>query len=220
MTRTPRRTLGAFLGTWSAVLLGLGLLPVLATAPGSATPARGGTAPVTAPDVVETFPGNLAALRPTRNDSDAEGDRLTVCARGGEHYAGIRASVYDDQLDFYLNVRRNAEPGTYTFTYVACDGTSSTPGTITLTVHPRPRITVRPVAVHPGRLRVTNGADFTIRFVYGDYTRDDAEGDVRIRRRSTVVVPTRYHRIDWFAFVQTPRGSGDEVGRGHVRHVP
>ena len=121
--------------------------------------------------------------------------------------------------DSYLTVRRTAAPGTYTFTYYACDGTSSTPGTITLTVQERPRITVRKVTGHPGRLRVTNGASFTIRFLYGDYTQGDAEGDLRIRKRTTRVVSTRYARIDWFAFVQTRAGSTDEVGRGHVRGI-
>ncbi len=193
---------------------------VLAAAPaGTATVPRGGTAPVTAPDAVQTFTGNLTALRPLRNDTDAEGDKLRICALGPERYDGIRRTVYDDQLDYYLNVRRTAAPGVYTFTYYACDGTSSTPGTITLTVEKRPRITVRKVAGRPGRLRVTNGASFPIRFVYGDYTKDDAEGDVRVPKRSSRVVSSRYTRIDWFAFVQTPAGSTDEVGRGHVRGI-
>jgi Big-like domain-containing protein len=205
------------------VLLGsLALVGVaLATAPaGTATVPRAGAAPVTAPDAVQTFPGNLAALRPLRNDTDAEGDKLRICALGPERYDGIRRRVYDDQLDYYLNVRRTAAPGTYTFTYYACDGTSSTPGTITLTVEKQPRITVRKLAGHPGRLRVTNGASFPIRFVYGDYTKDDAEGDVRIAKKSSRVVSSRYTRIDWFAFVQTPAGSTDEVGRGHVQGIP
>ncbi|WP_157544772.1 Ig-like domain-containing protein [Nocardioides halotolerans] len=187
----------------------------------SATPAapRGGAAPVTAPDTVQTFPGNLAALRPLRNDTDAEGDRLRICARGPEHYPGIRVDVFEDQKDFYLTARRGTAPGTYTFTYFACDGTSATPGTVTLTVQKLPRITVRKIAGHPGRLRVTNGAPFRIRLVYGDYSQDDAEGDVRIPKKSSRVVSTRYSKISWFAFVMTPRGSGDEVGRGHVQGI-
>ena len=77
----------------------------------------------------------------------------------------------------------------------------------------------RKVAGRPGRLRVTNGATFPIRFLYGDYTKDDAEGDVRIPKKSSRVVSSRYTRIDWFAFVQTPAGSTDEVGRGHVQGI-
>jgi hypothetical protein len=196
-------------------LAGLGLAEVPA---GTAAP-RSGSAPVTAPDSVQTFPGNLAALRPTRNDSDPEGDKLRICALGPERHDGIRRHVYDDQLDYYLTVRRTAAPGSYTFTYYACDGTSSTPGTITLTVEKLPRITVRKVAGHPGRLRVKNGASFRIRLLYGDYTRDDAEGDVRIPKKASRVVSTRYTDITWFAFQMTPRGSGDEVGRGHVHGI-
>ena len=36
----------------------------------------------------------------------------------------------------------------------------------------------------PGQLRVTNGAKFRIRILYGDYTKDDAEGDLRIPKKS------------------------------------
>ena len=44
---------------------------------GTVAQARSGAAPVTAPDTVTTYPGNLATLRPLRNDSDPEGDKLT-----------------------------------------------------------------------------------------------------------------------------------------------
>jgi Bacterial Ig domain len=195
------------------VALGLALA---APAPGLAAEDRSGAAPVTAPDAAETYPGNLAVLRPLRNDSDAEGDMLRICALGPEKHPGIGVDVFEDQKDYYLNVRRTVAPGTYTFTYYACDGTSSTPGTVTLTVHKRPRITVRKLAGHPGRLRVTNGAKVAIRFLYGDYTKDDAEGDVRIARKSSVVVSTRYTRIDWFAFAAK---GGEELGRGHVTGI-
>jgi hypothetical protein len=178
---------------------------------GSAAEARSGAAPVTAPDTVATYPGNLASLRPLRNDFDTEGDALTICALGTEKYVGI--SVDLDKKDYFLDVRRKAAPGTYTFTYYACDGTSSTPGTVTLTVLKPPRITVRKLAGRPGHLRVTNGATFRIRFLYGDYTQDDAEGDVMIAKKSSVVISTRYKRIDWFAFAA--RG-GEALRTGHV----
>jgi hypothetical protein len=174
---------------------------------------------VTAPDTVTLFPGNLTSVRPTRNDSDPEGDRLEVCKVEPEHYAGISVDVFDDQLDWYVKTRRTVDPGTYTFTYYACDGTSMTPGTVTLTVHKLPHITVHKIAGRPGRLRVTNGAPFRIRLLYGDYSRGDAEGDVRIPKKASRVVSTRYTRISWFAFVMTPRGSGDEVGRGQVKGI-
>jgi hypothetical protein len=209
-------------GAVALAAIALGSTP---TALGSTSPASGvadarsGAAPVTMPDTATLFPGNLTAIRPTRNDSDPEGDRLRVCKVEPEHYAGIKIDVFDDQRDYYLTARRSADPGTYTFTYYACDGTSMTPGTVTLTVQKLPRITVRKIAGRPGKLRVHNGAPFRIRVLYGDYNRDDAEGDVRIPRKASRVVSTRYTQITWFAFVMTPRGSGDEVGRGHVRGI-
>jgi hypothetical protein len=204
----------------SLTLLTAGLLAVgLAVAAGPPAPAavaKTGAAPVTAPDAVSTYPRNLATLQPLRNDTDPDGDRLRICALGPEKYPGIRVDVFEDQKDFYLRVRKTVEPGAYPFTYYACDGTSQTPGTVTLTVLKPPRIAVHKVTGHPGRLRVTNGATFKIRFRYGDYTQDDAEGDVRIPAKSSVVVSTRYTRIDWIAFAAK---SGDTLASGHVRGI-
>jgi hypothetical protein len=183
---------------------------------GSVAEARSGAAPVTAPDTVKTYPGNLATLRPLRNDSDAEGDKLTICGLGPEKYVGITIDVFEDLKDYYVQVREKAAPGTYTFTYYACDGTSTTPGTVTLTVLKPPRITVRKLSGRPGQLRVTNGASFRIRFLYGDYTKDDAEGDLKIAKKSSVVITTRYTRIDWFAFAA--RG-GESLRSGHVHGI-
>jgi hypothetical protein len=198
----------------------LGLVAVVALTAGagsvgSTADARSGTAPVTAPDAVETYPGNLATLRPLRNDSDAEGDKLTICALGPEKYRGIDIDI-DADRDYFLDVRRKAAVGTYTYTYYACDGTSTAPGTVTLTVLKPPRITVRKLAGRPGRLRVTNGATFRIRFLYGDYTQDDAEGDLKIVKKTSVVVSTRYTRIDWFAL--TADGSFS-LSSGHVHGI-
>ena len=130
---------------------------------GSVAEARTGAAPVTAPDAVATYPDNLATIRPLRNDSDPEGDKLTICGLGAEKYPGIHIDVYEDLKDYYVQARRTAAPGTYTLTYFACDGTTSTPGTVTLTVLKPPRITVRKLAGRPGHLRVTNWAKFRIR---------------------------------------------------------
>jgi hypothetical protein len=202
------------------VVVGVVAWGAVAAAPlAGASELRSGAPPVTTPDTVQLFPGNLTAIRPTRNDSDPDGDKLGVCKVEPEHYAGISIDVFDDQLDWYVKTRRTVDPGTYPFTYYACDGTSMTPGTVTLTVDKLPDIAVHKIAGRPGRLRVHNGAPFRIRFVYGDYTRGDAEGDVRIPKHASRVVSTRYVRISWFAYVMTPRGSGDEVGRGHVQGI-
>jgi len=201
--------------TFLSLMAALGL-SVAAGPAGSPAVAESGAAPATTPDVVATYPGNLTTLRPLRNDSDAEGDRLTICVLGSERYDGINVHVYDDLREYVVHVRAKAVPGSYTFTYYACDGTSSTPGTVTLTVLERPRITVRKLADHPGKLRVTNGARFRIRFLYGDYTKNDAEGDLRIAKKSSVVITTRYTRIDWFAFAAK---DGAALGSGHVTGI-
>ena len=180
---------------------------------GSVAEARSGAAPVTAPDTVATYPGNLATIRPLRNDSDPEGDKLTICGLGPEKYPGISIDVFEDLKDYNVQVRRKAVPGTYTLTYYACDGTSSTPGTVTLTVLKPPRITVRKLPGRPVSLRVTNGATFRIRFLYGDYTKDDAEGDLKIRRsrRSWSPLATRGSTGS-----RSPRGAVRPSASGHV----
>ena len=183
---------------------------------GSVAEARSGAAPVTAPDAVATYPDNLETIRPLRNDSDPEGDKLTICGLGPEKYPGISIDVFEDLKDYFIQVRQKAAPGTYTLTYFACDGTSSTPGTVTLTVLRPPRITVRKVPGQPGHLRITNGASFRIRILYGDYTRDDAENDLKMPKKSSVVVTTRYTRIDWFAFAAR---SGEALRSGHVHAI-
>jgi hypothetical protein len=187
----------------------------VATAPADARPeARSGSAPVTAPDTVTTYPENYEFPAVLRNDSDADGDRLKICGLGPEKYGRIRADFEKRYL--VLDVGGKAEPGTYTFTYYACDDTAQTPGTVTLVVAEPPKIKVRAVNAAHGRLRATSRAPFKVKLTYGDYTKDDAEGTVIIPQRGSVVFSTRYHRTDWLARTV----DGTFLARGHVRYVP
>ena len=194
----------------------LAAVTLVAGPAGASSPAgaRSGTPPRTAPDAVTTYAGNFEVVRVLGNDSDVENDRLKVCALGPEKYPQIRTDVYGRKVD--VTVRTKAAPGTYTFTYYACDGTAQTPGTLTLVVAEPPRIKLRPVPGRPGRVQATSDAPFKVRLTYGNFLRDDAEGIVTIPRHGSVRFSTRYHRTDWIARTV----DGTQLDRGLLPYVP
>jgi len=191
---TRRR--GAVLGALTA--LGLGLVTGLASIP--AAQAVTGSPPVTTPDGATLFPGNVVAVFPVNNDHDADNDLLTICRLGTEHYKGLEVAFFDNELDVFS--RPSVKPGTYTYTYYACDFSTLTPGTITITVAEAPHIKVKKIAGQPGRLRVTNPADFTIRFLYGSFRADRPDGNLVIKEDSSVVITVHRTRIDWVAYTR------------------
>ncbi len=176
--------------------------------------ARSGSAPVTAPDPVTTYPGNFDFTKVLANDSDAEGDKLKVCGLGTEKYPRIRVDFEKKYL--VLEVGGKATPGTYAFTYLACDGTSQTPGTLTLVVTEPPKIKVRAVRAAHGRLRATSKAPFKVELTYGNFSKDDPEGKVIIPKRGSLVFSSRYHHVDWIARTT----DGTFLTQGQVRYVP
>jgi hypothetical protein len=106
------------------------------------------------------------------------------------------------------------EPGTYVYTYLACDGTSQTPGTLTVTVPAPPRVTVKPVPGRPGKVRARTDADFRIRLTYGS-PGEDQDGRVIIPQHGSVTFSTRYHQLNWTARLT----DGTLLFRGVVKHI-
>ena len=198
MTRPLRRLSAIFAAVMAFVLV---------AAAGDQAAARSGAPPVTAPDHVTTYPGNFDFTKVLANDSDAEGDRLKVCALGPEKYRHIRADA--EKRTVSLDIGGKARPGTYTFTYYACDGTARTAGTLTLVVNEPPVIKVRHVAAG---LRATSKAPFQVRLTYGNFSRDDPEGVVRIPKRGSVEFTSRYEHVDWIART----ADGTFLDQGHA----
>jgi hypothetical protein len=161
-------------------------------------PAAGLSAPpVTAPDgPVVVYPGQLRSVDVLANDADPDGDELAICRLGRSRQGGVSVSPYADGLDVLAD--RRARPGSYTFTYYACDFGSLTPGTVTVEVRALPRVDVR--AVRPGVVKVWNHAEFPIRFLHGDLALEGPDGVVRIaagdRRNVRVARPV----VDWMVF--------------------
>jgi hypothetical protein len=177
---------------------------------------------VTTPDAVTVYQGNLAAVKPVANDHDPDNELVALCRVGTEHYRGVMVATFGDELD--VLAKPNAKPGTYTFTYYACDYTYLVPGTVTVTVQKLPKIPVEKIASRPGALRVTNPTDGALRFLYGSFDEEKPDGSVLIPRNSTVVVPVTRTTIDWVAsdrsgevFYGTGRVSGIKLAHGHHR---
>jgi hypothetical protein len=192
--------------------LGLSLVAGLAAVP--TAEAVTGSPPVTTPDSVTIYAGNVGVVKPVNNDTDPDNEQLALCRLGTEHYKGIEVAMFDYEVGMFVKPR--VKPGTYTFTYYACDYSYLTPGTITLTVKELPKITVRKIANRPGRLRVTNPADFKIRFLYGSFKEDRPDGRVLIAKGASVVIPVHRTRIDWVA---VSRDGEIYLGSGHVTNI-
>ncbi|QIG45704.1 calcium-binding protein [Nocardioides anomalus] len=175
--------------------------------------ARGGAAPVTAPDAVTVYAGGYAPAEVLANDTDPEGDRLSVCGVGPRYQGHIDLDTENPKRIGVLPGGRT-EPGTYVYTYLACDGASQTPGTLTVTVPAPPRVTVRAVPGRPGKVRARTDADFRIRLTYGS-PGEDQDGLVFIPKHGSVTFGTRYDRLNWTARLT----DGTLLFRGVVKDI-
>jgi hypothetical protein len=202
--------------TWTRRLGTTGLATILASTMGLAvtsSPAQA-AAPVTVPDGSTMYAGNEEELDVLANDSDADGDDLAVCRVAESSYKRVFLESYGDGTVFVYSLP-SARPGTYTFTYYACDFETLTPGTVTVTIEPEPNITVKALAGRPGKIKVKNPADFKIRFLYGSFKEEEPDGVIRIARNSSVVLRVYRTKIDWIAYSRR----GEYLSRGHLKGI-
>jgi hypothetical protein len=204
-----RRALPALL-TVAFAVLGLAVVSPAAPAANAATDEP----PVTTPDAITVLQANTVAIHPVNNDHDPENELLALCRLGKEHYRGLAVDFFGDELDVFA--KPNAKPGTYTFTYYACDYSYLVPGTVSVTVEKLPKIPVRKIASRPGALRISNPTDINMRFLYGSFNEDQPDGSLVIRKGHTVVIKVHRTRIDWIA---TSRRGDIFLGTGHVSGI-
>jgi hypothetical protein len=203
--------------TWTRRLASTGVATLLATSLGlvvTAAPAQAAP-PVVAGDATSMYAGNLREVNVLANDTDADspGD-LTVCRLGNESYKRVFAeSVGDGVLVAYS--LPSAKPGTYTFTYYACDFEALVPATLTVTIDPEPEVTAKALPGRPGKIKVTNPADFKIRYLYGSFKEPNPDGTVKIARNSSVILTVRRTQIDWIAYTR----KGDFITQGKVKNI-
>ncbi len=94
----------------------------------------GNRAPVTAPDSTSTPAGVAATISVLANDSDPDGDPLTIGSVGSPTFG--TASVSGAQVVYTPPISAS---GTVTFSYTACDPDGlCSPGTVTVAVTPPP----------------------------------------------------------------------------------
>ncbi|HWU23335.1 MAG TPA: Ig-like domain-containing protein [Nocardioides sp.] len=160
-----------------------------------AAQAATGSPPVAVDDAVTVTVGRPAQPDVLANDSDPDGDKLVVCRVSGVP-AGVHADVIDGRLTIF-----GLEPGTYSFTYYACDYSYLTPATVTVTVKAPPpvHLRVRKSDRRPGRLHVTNWGDFRLRFQWGSYKHAFPDGHVSIPAHTGVWVKVRRVSLIWIA---------------------
>ena len=118
--------------------------------------------------------------------------------------------------DWEIFAKPSAKPGTYAFTYYACDFSYLTPGTITVTVEPLPKISVTKVSSQPGQAAGDQPGRLQdqvhLRLVQGGRARRHLPWP----RTPSVVIPVHRTRIDWIA----TNGKGDLfLGTGHVTGI-
>ena len=161
------------------------------------------------------FAGNGRDVDVLANDTDADSpDDLAVCRMGDETYKKVFAENVGDGVIFTYSLP-GAKPGAYTFTYYACDFQSLVPATLTVTIDPEPEVTAKALPGQPGKIKVTNPADFKIRYFYGSFTESGPDGIVKIARNSSVTLSVRRTQIDWIAYTR----KGDFIKQGRVKNI-
>ena len=205
---SPRRTLGTLL-VLAVGGLGLAVTPAVVPAAHAVT----GSPPVTTPDAVSVFQGGFAEVQPVNNDHDPDNDQLAICRLGTEHYRGMQAIFIEN--DWAVFAKRKAKPGIYTFTYYACDYQALVPGTLTVTIDPEPEVTAKAIAGQPGKIKVTNPADFKIKYFYGSFKQPEPDGIVKIAKKSSVILSVRRTQIDWIAYTR----KDEFITQGKIKNI-
>jgi hypothetical protein len=203
--------------TWTRRLGTTGLATLLGTTLGlvvTASPAQAAP-PVVVDDATSMYAGNGREVDVLANDTDADSpDDLTVCRLGKESYKRVFAETLGDGVVFVFALP-GARPGTYTFTYYACDFETLVPGTLTVTIDPEPEVRAKALPGRPGKIKVKNPADFKIRFLYGSFKEPNPDATVKIPRNSSVILTVRRTQIDWIALTR----KGDFIKRGRIKNI-
>lgn len=198
MSRSPRVL---------AALLTLALL-----APTSALADEASDAPVTVDDTVMLDGNSTQAVDVIANDSDPNGDDVTVCRVSVPKGAPLYVDAVDDLL--YVSSTTN-KTATYEITYYACDFDYLTPATLTVEVTKVPEIEATKLR-RPGLVRFTNPGTKKVVVLYGSRKKSQPDGKVKVAPQKSETVSVIRKKLYYVAFV---RGSGSFAGSGTVKHI-
>ena len=161
------------------------------------------------------YAGNGREVDVLANDTDADSRRPGGLPAGATRPTSkVFAESFGDGVIFAYSLP-GAKPGTYTFTYYACDFQALVPGTLTVTIEPEPEVTAKALPGQPGKIKVTNPADFKIRYFYGSFKEPEPDGIVKIAKNSSVVLSVRRTQIDWIAYTR----KGDFLTQGRIKNI-
>ncbi len=197
----------------TATVLSLGLAAsTLGAQPASADAAT--DAPVTAPDKVTVWSGDMRGVNVLANDSDPQGDSLAVCRVAESTHEKVQFVSGGGEIFLFVSPR--AKAGTYELTYYACDFEYLTPGTVTVTVKRAKRVQVTKIEGRPGKLKVANPNSRSVVVMYGNPEEQRPDGTLRLAAHKAQVITVTRVRIFWIAFF--PK-TGTFVGAGFVRGI-
>lgn len=196
-------------------------LLALVCAAATLTPQAASAAAPPAPknDSVSFFAGASKLVNVLGNDVDADGDKLAICRLGAVPDA-LTAFKTDDEFGEDLGEGAGSifvhgtRPGTYSFTYYACDFQTLVPATVTVTIKPV-LLRVRKVEDRPGRVRIINDGNFRMRFMWGKWDNEEPDGSVLVPAHSRVGISVRRPSIFYVAF--SPRTGA--IKFGNVRRI-
>jgi hypothetical protein len=177
---------------WRGTVAATALSLVALAAPAGAVT---GSPPVPQDDHYTVMAGDFKVLDVLANDTDPDGDALAVCRVRNVPRALIAEPDRDRILVGALN------PGTYTFTYYACDYSYLAPAKVTITVKAPPKmfLTVRK-STHPGMIRVANRGKSRFQFMFGSYKERKPDRSFVVKAHSSQLVAVRRTSLVWVAF--------------------
>lgn len=196
-------SLGTRATALAVLVAGAGLT---SAAPASAAP------PVAVDDHKWMYPGQFRTVDVLANDSDPDGDDLAVCRLGPIPEDAPYFAAIEDGKVFVWTGEETAED--IVLTYYACDYETLVPATLTISFREVVPV-VAEKAQRPGRIRVTNGNDKSVTFLYGSFREPRPDGRVKVPANSSLSVRVHRHTIDWIAVL----ARSVPAGIGHVRHI-
>lgn len=209
------------------------------TTSATTTPVAADRPPVARPDRIVAFEGDDLSPNVVANDTDPDGDTVTVCRAGTPSLRSARVEV-DDITEYsasgssgssqtrehlsvtgelYVGVPRSTRPTTFTVPFQVCDDSYLVATTLTVRVIHVPDVRITRAFGHPGFVRVHNpsGRRATVSLNAPFTSRSPWFGEVAMRPHSARDVRVDSRTVQWEAY--TPGASGHFMGSGTVRGV-
>lgn len=217
------------------VAAGLSLAPMAGAAVAEeAPPTPAGQAPTTVDDAISLYGTRQLGVYDVdrayvlQNDRDPDGDELTICGFTASDdqaltvYSGVTYKTYPPTAYLSVTPLEN-RTATYTVSYLACDGQSQTPGTLTVNVTRVEPIVVR-VLSRGNRLRFTNPGSDTVSVTYGKPSAGSYDGvdpacskRITLPPRRSLTVRVARATVAYFAYTT---GAGAVAGSGIIKGTP